>query len=414
MRERTDLKSAIPGKLRTISFTARADSVTAVNGPRTGIDRYISDVVTPNFKELVNKGAIINNPMTKQTLTFDGGGAGWQRYDPVSATITGNAYRDDYQYYIGNGVVPGLNSITTASFPLCRADWASEVIDHVPLKALASTQALSRIKKPDVEAIVFVAELQKTLDTLRNPLGAITQYVRKYGNGLKHPKVRGSREAKAIANQYLGVYYGILPVMNDVDGILKALERQIRPRYTARGEAVAERNRTMRTTTVDNGLDVFTYQDTCYEKVYVRAGSLYGIVGDSHARYVGAGFGNIPSALWELTPYSFVADWVLNLGEFIQAITPMLDVVRYAEWHAVQHTVTWRRGIVSHTIKPGIPSWQITRACGDWQRVAYEGYIRQPVDLGRHVGIQVRPKLNTWKTLAAISLAVQSLTQKVK
>jgi hypothetical protein len=55
------------------------------------------------------------------------------------------------------------------------------------------------------------------------------------------------------------------------------------------------------------------------QTVKVRANILYEI---DNRQHFGLSFQEIPIAVWELLPYSFVADWFFNIGDYVQAITP--------------------------------------------------------------------------------------------
>jgi hypothetical protein len=99
------------------------------------------------------------------------------------------------------------------------------------------------------------------------------------------------------------------------------------------------------------------------------------------------------------------------LGDLIQALTPMADVVRVAEWYTIEHKVSYLQSVISHTPAATIGSWTINRYLSDWQRVDYRAKTRVPTDLGRHLGLVFKQKMNTGKSLAAISLAIQQLTK---
>jgi hypothetical protein len=44
----------------------------------------------------------------------------------------------------------------------------------------------------------------------------------------------------------------------------------------------------------------------------------------------------IPAAIWEIIPFSFVVDWFVNVESFIRAVTPKADVHRLAEWVTIE------------------------------------------------------------------------------
>jgi hypothetical protein len=72
--------------------------------------------------------------------------------------------------------------------------------------------------------------------------------------------------------------------------------------------------------------------------------------------FLGFQLRDIPATLWELTPWSFVSDWVLNVGDWLQAVTPNPRVSILGHWTtSVQKTtktlscVSLQRRFVSGT-----------------------------------------------------------------
>jgi hypothetical protein len=69
----------------------------------------------------------------------------------------------------------------------------------------------------------------------------------------------------------------------------------------------------------------------------VNAGVLYGFTAEQSAQsYWGMNMAQLPSALWELTPLSFVSDWFLNIGQYIAAISPVPGASQLAGWTLIR------------------------------------------------------------------------------
>jgi hypothetical protein len=396
-----------------------------VNGPYRNEKSEMLDNVTPGWKALINSGKVINKPMNRTTLKFSGGGSGFAMYDsnPLSMIGDGGALTIDYGYALGNlAYLPGIHRDTNfPTNPIAGGGWASEYIDADPLIKEASTKALAGIKRPDVQGQVLLLELRKTLDTLRNPVKAIADAItrekrRAQSRGksgiLKSDAGVGKNVARGASDQFLSVYYGILPIMYDVEGIMKALHRRMQSRFTSRATASDQTVFSPESATT-SGSSIVQMGTVLSgeEKLMVRAGSLYEILADHPFSYLGLGLENVPATMWEVTPYSFVLDWLTNIGDVISALTPVCGVNRRAEWIVTDRTMKSRMTVVNTTNAPGASNWKVSRPCSDWQEVEKRTYNRMPADLGGHVGFVWKPKLSHYQSAAAIALAIQQITK---
>jgi len=399
---------------RTLVRCGLSSLVTTMSGPKNGIKRYMADHSIPGYKRHSSAGVVFSNPMQSERATLSSGGSGYTRTDtgvncgnPAHAGFT---VSDSRGFSLGNGSGPaGLDQSVIPN----HSAWLPLFANQNTMITLACTRALGGIKAPDIQGHVFVAELQKTLNTLRNPIKGITDYLtRAQRKGRRKPPkfAKSKSAARGAADQYLGSYYGILPMMMDVEGIIKALHRTVVDRQTSRASESSTVSLPPVLTTTDLGaIDRFVHRDSGTEVVTVRAGSLYGIRNQCFLDGFGIGLSDIPAAAWELVPYSFVVDWFFNVGEVIQALSPVSDVNRLSEWYTVKRVVTVNRVISSHTSR--VASWSITTPSTDWQSCIYETYTRVPTSLGNHVGLAFKPRLNTFKVLAGISLITQLLTK---
>jgi hypothetical protein len=88
---------------------------------------------------------------------------------------------------------------------------------------------------------------------------------------------------------------------------------------------------------------------------------------------------NLPSSIWEAIPFSFVADWVINLGDWIRAVTPKAGVKILATGVTVKKRTYQRVDVTG--------SWNgMTNYAGT---LAPSGYFdKDQVDTVRNPGIQ--------------------------
>jgi len=322
-----------------------------VNEKLYGQTRVTKDVEIENFHARRAKGELFFNPFssTYESRTFASGGWHYTRDTP-----TYHCYMDK-----GNGPIwvhmkLGLKS--TPSTPYNKVYIAGHLpsnLDLEVLKTLAMTQALANVKKPEFAALVSLGELRETIGYLRNPLKRLTKLLRKNREQIKvhyrnergrhrfakvRKKTTGKDAYEVISDSYLGGRYGLRPLISEVQGYLKAIEalKDKTRRFTARGYTKTQEEMTEesilsgRTMCWDWNIPL-----TTVHTAECRAGSLYDVnLKDSF----GFDLSQVPVALWELTFLSFMADWFVNMGNYIAAITPKSGIDIRGEWVVVRQT----------------------------------------------------------------------------
>lgn len=139
-----------------------------------------------------------------------------------------------------------------------------------------------------------------------------------------------------MSDSWLSYRYGARPLLSESEAALQAVYNTIynvRPtRLTARGFASDSGTRTSSSDTVQS--ITWTRDNTTNTSVKVRAGVLYEHFASSDT--FGVGVQQVPSAVWELIPYSFVVDWFANVGSFVSAITPKIGVRYLGKWTTIE------------------------------------------------------------------------------
>lgn len=403
-RTRTQDNVITSASTRILEYCKAPSTTTVINGSRSGVYKVTNDVVVPGFKARSAAGEVFNNPCNIFTASVTSGGSGFEGR-PVDARCdltpqNDNVVTRDYWGHVLGNIPLWIPQVDYKSAPTTLG------IDVNPLITEASTKALAGVKAPDVQGIVLVAEIQKTLQTLRSPVKSIIDYVRKV-----RKKGKGRAEAQAISSQYLATYYGIMPILCDIEGIMKALQHRIQERYTSRGNSTITAGPFSQTYTSDPpGSYKNIWSNTTKCTATVRAGCLYELSAESQFRMFGVQPSDIPAALWEMTPWSFVVDWLTNVGDVIAAITPIADVSYRAQWITTTFEYEdYRQNIATISKNPLV---QVSKSCDDWERVLFKTYTRTPVNLANRVGFVFKPNMNTLQILAAISLVTQFITKR--
>lgn len=146
-------------------------------------------------------------------------------------------------------------------------------------------------------------------------------------NGHRYAIKKGSPSIKkSLANNWLAIQYGWKPLLADIDGAFQALGTlsnrqalgsQVVHRVTASASASTE---TSSRFTIAN----YPALDGGSTLQSVQTRTRYGIcyrVSDPTAAYLQQmGFTNPINLLWEILPYSFVVDWFLPIGPFLESL----------------------------------------------------------------------------------------------
>lgn len=304
---------------------------------KTGIFKDMTDYVTPRFEVRKAAGVIVNNPLEQNRQEFT--------YSPKSyelrmkAAVLATKPNGTWSGIVWDGC-PSLNLAYDGQ-------WTMPPSKKDQLISIAATEALGRVESPAVQGLVDLAELRKTLSFLRNPIKSATDYLQsvakytRYGEKrltkrrletLRVPKDYAKKilEAESAAGSTLLAYrYGLGPLFGSAEGLIEALTP--RPKFSNRRNARGKSSHVSTTTGTKTRqtASVHPYYTVKTDWVItstevVRAGILY-----DHQSIHG-GFGTeldqLPMAAWELVPYSFVIDKIVNIGDMLQALTPKYGV----------------------------------------------------------------------------------------
>lgn len=139
----------------------------------------------------------------------------------------------------------------------------------------------------------------------------------------KQPQYRpngGPSRSKTLAQNWLELQYGWKPLLSDIDGSLKAIHKFNYGGYVIQQ---ARASATSTSTVVSNVLDWGAFP--CGKRtIRTRSTTKYGLrfVLDDHLQALLAqtGFSNPLNLAWEVLPFSFVVDWFLPIGPYLEAL----------------------------------------------------------------------------------------------
>ena len=295
-----------------------------------GTMKVTTDVVTPRFHERSAKGEINNSPFSSVTTTqsiMPDSYAYKFPLDPAKDCAFQQEVPNSYLWTTYRGV--GSKQV---------GHLGGSRINGSDLRLQAMTTAVAGISAPEVQGLVSLAELRETISFLRRPAKAWTDFAKR----AKRHKNRGTRKDKAksvaqfLSDNWLSYRYGVRPIVMDVQNGMKALkyynDKQPK-RFTARGSASDSDTRTS-----NYGLGVYSCEHQTKFEMNVRAGVLYEL--EEGYDVFGVNYSQIPVAAWEVIPFSFVADWFVNIGSYVEAITPKSGARELARWTTTKEVKT--------------------------------------------------------------------------
>jgi len=360
----------------------------------------MEDVVVPGFQQLKATGAILNNAMSRVQVNY-------QVYGDTGFEAKLNS-NPNYKWWSA----PGWGDM---SLGFLAPRTAVTRLNETNLRALAQTAALAGVQAPVNQSLVSLGELYKSLKLLVSPLRGLHSLLknsereyrrdlRKYGNRLnrvmkfkthkarrnavlaiqkeKPLKAPIAERLEFIPDMVLAYNLGWKPIVMEVDAVIHkipALEEEAR-----RTSRSTKSDKTSWTQDVvhtnlsgsgQNGTFRYTYTEECV----VRAGVLYAD-GFDPRQHFGVRLTDVPSAMWELIPFSFVVDYVVNVEQYIQATT---NVMFSRSFLATFCTTTIKTTISREWVSLTMPAgYTLTRLPVGVSTTSYEAKTRSPVGFG--------------------------------
>lgn len=129
--------------------------------------------------------------------------------------------------------------------------------------------------------------------------------------------------AKAAANAWIELQYGWKPLISEVQGAAEALAELSFQRVTGKAKAQKSRELEIEST---SALGQKTSSLSCSTTIFVKSSVLFSIDNSLASQLAGIGLTNPLSPAWELTPWSFIVDWFIPIGNTIAALDATIGV----------------------------------------------------------------------------------------
>lgn len=295
--------------------------------------RYMNDTVTRPFAKAQGEGQVVFSAMDSYDLTISGSSdSGAAVMDIAPPANAGNLHITSgnwLSYLIRTGplrkridkdgnVLPVLTGISSS--------------DEVRVLAEASTRACSL--PSDAQLLVSMAEFMQVVRLLPSIIQSFTSMLAKINNRYARAARRNSwgsdgrtivanlaNEVDFLSNLWLATRFGIRPTVSDAVGMYKALQR-LRTgelvRITSRGAAQLNVGG-QSNGDLSYGILRHPASESTSDSFSVRAMTLFaarlGVLDD-----LGINLANVPLAVVDLTRFSFVLNWMVNVNEFASAM----------------------------------------------------------------------------------------------
>jgi hypothetical protein len=254
---------------------------------------------------------------------------------PCGSTL--HVYSDTVERKVTLGTI---ENVGPASYNDTSKKWtvANEDPNGIPL---TKNIALRKLAKGNIESIVSIAEGHETISWLTGRLNLLHEFFqllwkRRYADAMSLMGQKLSLRAEArietarkgakgkldvLSNTWLEWQFAVRPLINDIHGVVDAFQSNIQTGAKIRTTGSAT-----------NGDGSIKYKTT-----------VFATVTNPTARTLQQlGLFNISGAMWELIPFSFMFDWLINMGEVLtQGYTVGLGNVCYC---TSKETTTYLKG----------------------------------------------------------------------
>jgi hypothetical protein len=286
---------------------------------------------------------------------------------------------DDFWHCGGSGRV-------TFSRPIYAHTGDSMIPSYVTVfPPITDTELLLKIKNEAINIGVLLAEMDQTVSMFRNMGKSMLDTYRDVKKG-KFKKLLASG-SKNAPNSWMLYRYGLTSFWSDVEGAQKLhqamLNRSLVRKFELHRSVVTQKrlgNYVLSDSSVTSGPQGYVLQtDRARTKRVVWAEY------NSNLHPNMGGLVNLLSVGYEVIPYSFVLDHVINFGDYLASIDALANVKRYSSvtiqkssreesWpksSVVGHSRTYVRSVDSALLNH-FPTWEPS---GNWKHVVDLGII---------------------------------------
>lgn len=313
----------------------------------------MSDYVVPRFRARVKAGEIFMLPRSYFKIQCnDLGGQGWL-VKSIPTSCNNPVLYAEYEFRDANGILPYLSRTTYNGYTFAVVPNPFDEEELQALRTEVATRVLDQRGRADSNLFETLAEMDQTVGMFDRPISKLRGVLADAARAKKAGRFPGYA-LNGVSNLYLAYRYGIRPILSDIQNIADGLKKPLgKRRQTTRSRGGFERNYSS-SSNVTVGIGTATVKTDVTYSATIRGMSLDDIDLSrlEEVGFTGKGLITLP---WELVNKSFVADWLLNIGDFLGAMVPAVG------WNQLGSCMTEIKGIyVRYSLVGGITNSQPT------------------------------------------------------
>lgn len=303
-------------------------------------EEWMQDVVTPQFQKLSRQGCIINNPMTRivtEAVDLPTHVELAHRHETLDVSCTPDkvlTYKDELRGAYSTRYLMELNGVSQLGLPQMNFNSVNDA---------AISEAWANVSNSELLSGATLAEMSKTSTSMIRILRRLLRILRK-AKKLRFAALTKEFRPKELSQMWMELRYSLRPVAYDTKGVVRALKRLSESdegfRQTFRGYAASSANSDSDEVVYPFGnlhqAGSLTYRRNVAATYSARAGVLTHIF-DPHVNTFGQY--DLLETAWELIPYSFIVDWIVNVGDFVASWTPNPGIRPLSSWLMKQLTI---------------------------------------------------------------------------
>lgn len=306
--------------------------------------------------------------------------------------------------------------------------------DYASLQKTAVQAAFAKLGSKKLGGGENLGELKETLAMLRSPFKSLRDFVlgspkrfikdketfldflRTFG---KKTKRHSSATLKTASDTWLEYRYGLMPLLYTIEDIMKLVEAELDKYDPRRIYTVRSKRKTTVRRVFDFGyspLFEFKFTRRMVVDTAVRA---TGIVYFRQLKplptlpKLGLGLRNLPETAWELTRLSFVIDWILSIGPWLESLRFNPEIEILGSSVSTRISVS---GETDCTVGQGIDGWKVESSSVLQASLKADIFERQLLDTTPPAlpQLQGSDALNLLRTLDGLALLTQPLLKALR
>lgn len=247
----------------------------------------------------------------------------------------------------------------------------SPVAEYPKLTKLSNAciiKAFAKLDRMEVGGGEDLVTMKDTVRLLRNPLSSVAKLGAEMVNSAQR-KVHRTRDtvkyykalSDAISNQWLQYRYGIMPLVYDCRGAMTILEQNLwkweNKLKTVR--AVTRYNDSVAHSTTASAGYASSVKCEGTSKISHKCSVCVYYVDKLHMKDArsleewGLSPTQLPALAYELIPFSFVADWAFNVGDWLKAIAPHPTIEVKASTLSYKRSIRKNMFVTLTSFQPG-------------------------------------------------------------